>query len=90
MHPRISALAEATGLDRSTLGRNLRVLQKDGWASLSAGTDERTRLVTLTKAGQLALLRAVPLWDAAQAQVRATYPPALLQALASASAHVNG
>lgn len=88
--PTISALAEATGLDRSTLGRNLRVLQKDGWASLSAGTDERTRLVTLTKAGQLALLRAVPLWDAAQAQVRATYPPALLQALASASAHVNG
>lgn len=84
--PTISALAEATGLDRSTLGRNLRVLQKDGWAALSAGDDERTRLVSLTKAGNLAVQRAAPLWDGAQAEIRAKLPPALLKALASVPA----
>jgi DNA-binding MarR family transcriptional regulator len=82
--PTISALAEATGLDRSTLGRNLKVLQKDGWASLSAGDDERTRVVSLTKAGNLAVQRAVPMWARAQAELRAKLPPALLKALASA------
>lgn len=87
--PTISALAEATGLDRSTLGRNLRVLQKDGWAALSAGDDERTRVVSLTKAGDLAVQRAVPLWDGAQAETRAKLPPALLQALASVPALLN-
>lgn len=87
--PTVGALAEATGLDRSTLGRNLRVLQKDGWATLGVGTDERTRVISLTKAGRMALQRAVPLWDAVQAQIRATYPPALLQALESASSHAE-
>lgn len=87
--PTISALAEATGLDRSTLGRNLRVVQKDGWAALSAGDDERTRVVSLTKAGSLAVQRAVPLWDGAQAGVRARLPPALLKALASAPALID-
>lgn len=87
--PTIGALAEATGLDRSTLGRNLRVVQKDGWATMSAGSDERTRVVTLTKAGELAVQRAVPLWDGAQAEVRAKFPPALLKALASASSRLD-
>lgn len=83
--PTIGALAGATGLDRSTLGRNLRVLQKDGWAALSTGDDERTRVITLTKAGTLAVQRALPLWEDAQAEVRAKLPPALLAALTSAA-----
>ena len=87
--PTISALAEATGLDRSTLGRNLRVLQKDGWAALSAGDDERTRVVSLTKAGVLAVQRAVPLWDCVQAEMREKLPPALRKALASAPARLD-
>ena len=87
--PTIGALAEATGLDRSTLGRNLRVVQKDGWATLSAGSDERTRIVTLTKAGEIAVQRAVPLWNRAQAEVRAKFTPALLKALASASSRLD-
>ena len=87
--PTISALAEATGLDRSTLGRTLRVLQKDGWAALSAGDDERTRVVSLTKAGVLAVQRAVPLWDCVQAEMREKLPPALRKALASAPARLD-
>lgn len=82
--PTIGALAEATGLDRSTLGRNLKVLQKDGWTAVSSGDDERTRVVTLTKAGRLAVQRAVPLWERAQADIGSKLPPALRAALATA------
>lgn len=84
--PTISALAESTGLERSTLGRNLKVLQKDGWTAVSSGEDERTRVVTLTKAGRLAVQRAVPLWERIQADINAKLPPALREALATAPA----
>ena len=43
------------GLDRSTLGRNLRVLEGDGLLRLTGGEDQRNRLVELTPAGLDAL-----------------------------------
>lgn len=64
--PSITALAEATGLDRSTLGRNLRVLAKEGLVRLGPGEDERARSVTLTREGAAAMTRATPYWQAAQ------------------------
>lgn len=88
--PTIGALAGAAGLDRSTLGRNLKVLQKDGWIAVSAGDDERTRVVELTKAGRLAVQRAVPLWEGAQALVQSRLPPAVREALAAAPALLEG
>ena len=39
--PSISTLAEAMGLDRSTLGRNLRVLEAEGLVALAEGQDQR-------------------------------------------------
>jgi len=64
--PSISSLAEAMGLDRSTLGRNLRVLEGDGLVTLTEGADQRNRLVRLTDAGAERLLAAEPAWAAAQ------------------------
>lgn len=84
--PTISALASATGLERSTLGRNLKVLHKDGWIALSTGEDERSRLVSLTKAGQQAVRRALPLWERAQADIRSKLPPEVRAALAAVPA----
>ena len=49
--PSISTLAEAMGLDRSTLGRNLRVLEGDGLVMLVEGEDMRNRIVRLTESG---------------------------------------
>ena len=49
--PSISALAEAMGLDRSTLGRNLRVLEGEGLVMLVEGEDMRNRIVRLTESG---------------------------------------
>ena len=64
--PSITALAEATSLDRSTLGRNLRVLVKDGYVTLGPGDDERTQIVSITAKGKASLASATPLWEEAQ------------------------
>ena len=64
--PYISTLAEATGLERSTLGRNIRPLEKAGLVELGQGEDARTRLVRLSRKGKKALDRAVPKWQTAQ------------------------
>ena len=88
--PTIGALATATGLDRSTLGRNLKVLAKDGWITLSTGEDERSRLVSLTRAGRQAVRRALPLWERAQADIESKLPPGIRAALAAAPALLQG
>jgi DNA-binding MarR family transcriptional regulator len=54
------------GLDRSTLGRNLRVLEGDGLVTLVEGEDMRNRIVLLTEAGAERLKAALPAWEAAQ------------------------
>jgi DNA-binding MarR family transcriptional regulator len=64
--PSISSLAEAMGLDRSTLGRNLRVLEGEGLVRLSEGEDQRNRIAQLTEEGRQRLLAALPAWEAAQ------------------------
>ncbi len=64
--PSISSLAEAMGLDRSTLGRNLRVLENAGLVKLAEGEDHRNRLVCLTRTGEERLEAALPAWEAAQ------------------------
>lgn len=67
----ITELAAAVYLDRTTLGRNLRVLERDGLVSLTPGADHRERVAQLTTQGQTALAAAEPLWKATQARVRA-------------------
>ncbi|MBM7059517.1 MarR family transcriptional regulator [Pseudomonas sp. UL073] len=67
--PSISDLAEAMGLDRSTLGRNLRVLETAGLLSLDGGTDQRHRLVHLTPHGAQTFARAKLAWAQAQTQM---------------------
>ena len=63
----INVLAEQLALDRTTLTRNLRPLVQDGLLTITAGHDQRTRVLTLTPQGEEALLRILPLWEEAQA-----------------------
>jgi DNA-binding MarR family transcriptional regulator len=65
----INQLAEKLALDRTTVGRNLRPLAQQGLLSLTSGSDQRTRVVTLTSQGEETLLRALPLWEQAQAHM---------------------
>jgi DNA-binding MarR family transcriptional regulator len=60
--PNLSALAEATGLDRSTLGRNLHLLEEAGAVALSPGHDQRDRIATLTPRGDATLRAATKTW----------------------------
>ena len=69
--PSISVLAEAMGLDRSTLGRNVRVLEEQGLVQLGEGRDLRAREVRLTEAGLQRIDLALPLWEQAQCKVTA-------------------
>jgi DNA-binding MarR family transcriptional regulator len=69
--PSISVLAEAMGLDRSTLGRNLRVLQEQGLLRLGEGNDQRSREILLSEEGVQRLQQALPLWARAQDELSA-------------------
>ena len=77
----ISALAAAVYLDRTTLGRNLHLLEHEGLVSLSPGTDQRERVVHLTDQGAAALEVAAPLWEQAQAAVDAALGKEQLETL---------
>ncbi|WP_371373160.1 MarR family winged helix-turn-helix transcriptional regulator [Sporomusa aerivorans] len=66
----ISKLAETMRIDRTTLNRNMKPLLEAGLIAVNTGQDPRSRLVTLTKAGQLALKHAAELWEQAQASLQ--------------------
>jgi DNA-binding MarR family transcriptional regulator len=59
-------LATYLGLERTTLTRNLGLLQRAGWVEIQTGGDARQRLLSITKTGQRALQRAMPRWRRAQ------------------------
>jgi DNA-binding MarR family transcriptional regulator len=63
-------LAQATVIDRTTLTRNLQILEKRGLIEIEPGEDRREREVTLTAAGLATLAAAIPLWEEAQNRVR--------------------
>src|SRR5689334_3946378 len=65
----ITQLAQMSGLDRTTLARNLKVLEERGLIRLQPGRDQRTRVISITDAGRQSLLEALPLWEKAQQEV---------------------
>ena len=62
----INKMAEYVGLDRTTLVRNLKLIEQRGLVTIKPGQDLRTRIITLTPAGQEMLVTALPLWEEAQ------------------------
>ena len=65
----VTDLADVMILDRTTLTRNLRPLEKQGMINTVAGEDRRTRMISLSKKGLNKLEKAIPLWKQAQIQV---------------------
>ncbi len=65
----VTRLAEIGVMDRTTLTRNLRPLEKKGLIKVVPGDDHRTRVVTLTTRGKDVLSKAIPLWEKAQSRV---------------------
>lgn len=77
----VTDLAEKIVMDRTTLTRNLEVMEKQGLVSVAPGEDRRTRQVTITETGTKVLLEAYPLWQQAQAKLRDNLGEDQLQAL---------
>jgi DNA-binding MarR family transcriptional regulator len=63
---RIGRLAE---LDRSTVGRNVKVLERRGLVKTLHGEDQREAVAVLTARGKNVLIDGAPLWDEAQATI---------------------
>jgi DNA-binding MarR family transcriptional regulator len=64
-----SSLADVLGMDRTTLTRNLRPLEREGLVKIESGSDRRVRLVSLTRLGRRKQAEAQPLWAKAHARV---------------------
>jgi DNA-binding MarR family transcriptional regulator len=80
----IGSLAERSGLDQSTLSRNLRHLENAGLIEIAAvETDLRRRAVWLTEQGARRLESAVPAWRQAQETLAEVIAPQLVRRLAA-------
>lgn len=65
----ITQLADLLLLNRTTLNRNLKPLERQGLVRTSPGKDQRTRVLNLTQEGRNILQSALPLWLEAQSGV---------------------
>jgi DNA-binding MarR family transcriptional regulator len=65
----INALAKELVMDRTTLGRNMLPLEREGLIEIVAGSsDRRTKELRLTEAGVERLRAAAPGWNQAQSR----------------------
>jgi len=87
----LGALAERTGLDQSTLSRNLRGLETVGLVEIAiAEEDQRRRAVWLTEEGARRLEAAIPLWQAAHDALAERIDPRLALRLVAATGRLVG
>jgi DNA-binding MarR family transcriptional regulator len=85
----VSQLADAMGMDRTTLTRNLGPLQRSGWIENGRAEDERVRLISLNAAGYEKLKQAIPMWRSAQARVVGALGASELAGLTAVLAELN-
>jgi DNA-binding MarR family transcriptional regulator len=66
----VKALAERIAMHETTLIRNLRILEREGWVALEVGIDDRRqRIPSLTRKGRAVFAKALVGWKKAQSQV---------------------
>ena len=71
--PTMRELADALVMDRSTLGQNLRPLERDRLVAVKpSDADRRRKLVVLTEKGRAKQMQAISLWRAAQERFERT------------------
>lgn len=78
----LTELGRVTDHDRSTIGRNVRLLEKMGLLAQGKGKDQRETMVTLTAEGHRVLAEGAPLWDACQARIEDRLGPERIAAIA--------
>jgi DNA-binding MarR family transcriptional regulator len=65
-----TAIAQALGMDKTTLSRNLKILRAKGWLESERGSDGRRRSLSLSAEGRQMLASAKPGWRRAQDSLR--------------------
>ena len=82
----LGALAQRSGLEQSTLSRNLRTLEREQLIEITlVETDLRRRAVWLTETGARRLEAAIPVWREAQARLAQVVPTDMVRQLADQS-----
>ena len=71
----LTHLAGRLAMDRTTLARDLRPLERRGLVAISVGADRRVRMAALTPAGRRLVDEVRPLWKQVQRDVRAELGP---------------
>jgi DNA-binding MarR family transcriptional regulator len=70
----INTLADALVVDRTTLGRNIRPLERDDLITIESDpSDRRSKILRLTKAGDARFQRAQKCWAEAQRRFEGVY-----------------
>ena len=70
----INTLAAELVVDRTTLGRNIRPLERDDLIAIESDpSDRRSKILRLTKAGNARFQRAQKRWDEAQRRFERAY-----------------
>jgi len=78
----IGALADARGMDATTLTRNLKPLVAEGWVVDARDPhDRRVRAVSISSTGREKYRAASPLWQRAEAQLETLLGPETVAAL---------
>jgi DNA-binding MarR family transcriptional regulator len=67
----LTRLAAVAGLERTTLTRNLQLLEKRGLVGSEATEDGRIRRIAITRKGERLALELLPTWQRAQASAAA-------------------
>jgi DNA-binding MarR family transcriptional regulator len=60
-------------MDRTTVGRGIKPLERDGLIEIGEGPDARTKSLKLTGAGRKKMTQAVALWKVAQDEFEAAF-----------------
>jgi DNA-binding MarR family transcriptional regulator len=77
----IGNLADALGADRTTLTRNLALIEDQSLIKTRAGDDARSRIVAIMPAGRRVLTSAFPAWRKAQSALSASIGDQLANSL---------
>jgi DNA-binding MarR family transcriptional regulator len=79
----LSRLAQGLHLDRTSLYRAVRPLERNGLLGLGAGRTQRERVATVTVRGERVLQEALPIWESTQRRFVDALGPRAWTALSS-------
>ena len=71
----LTDLAQVLELDRSTVGRNARVMVRMGLLAMGPGDDQREQVLSPTEQGSALFVGAVPVWERVQSDIETKLGP---------------